>query len=64
MPLKKSFEEKKTSTDYNTILNYFLQNQYFVVCVPYSTDNDISERARSLEYKLPTGPLVCILNLF
>jgi len=34
------------------------QNQYFVVCVPYSTDNDISERARSLEYKLPTGPLV------
>ena len=53
-----------TSTDFNTILNYFLQNQYFVVCVPYSTDNDISERARSLEYKLPTGPLVCILNLF
>ena len=36
------------------------QEQYFVVCVPYTTDDDIQERARSLEYKLPTGPLVIL----
>ena len=34
------------------------QEQYFVVCVPYSTDEDIQKRARALTYELPTGPLV------